>query len=649
MVISQAQRAEAAVTQMLSSARDGGVAARDLRTALEMSRAIASKLIAFQARAAAVLAARESHGDGGAGVLRHATGVPRRQAEGRVRAVRVLDDLPAVRDALEEGKVSFANAARLAEAAEAAGGDVVQADAGLLSDAESMSDDQFAREARRWTARNRPDGGEADYARRRARRWLRIWDGDDGMTQLRGELDPMTGERIRNRLEAEARRLRRSDSRDERRSFPQAMADALDGVTAAGNHIIQSGAGSSADSRDASGADSRDAGGADSRAAGPGADTHGAADGHDASRDADTSSAGGTGNRGAEGRGSGSRGDPDNHEATDHSASRDADTNSADGHGDSDAGGRDAEHHSGGNRGDPSNHETEHHSGGNRGDPGIADVRWSRPIADIAVVSYVDTATGDLVSQLATGEPLPPSVLEQLACNASITGILYDTAGTPLWRGTAKPTATAAQRKALIARDGGCVGCHCHPALCQAHHIRPVSQGGPTRISNMVLVCWNCHYKIHHHQWTVVRRHGRFGLLPPVRTRWGPAHAPDPATEPATPAEAQQKASKRRDSQREAPGRQDPQRETSGRRDPQREAPGQRDPRREAPGRRDPRRETSGRRDPQRKTSGRQDPRREAPGQRDSQQEASQPEPAPAPAAPSPPPVPPIEPLFTLT
>ena len=149
-----------------------------------------------------------------------------------------------------------------------------------------------------------------------------------------------------------------------------------------------------------------------------------------------------------------------------------------------------------------------------------------RPIADIAVVSHVDSATGDLVSQLATGEPLPPSVLEMLACNAAITGVLYDTAGTPLWRGTTKRTATAAQLKALIARDGGCVGCGCHPALCQAHHIRPASQGGPTTISNMVLLCWYCHQRVHHNQWTVARRHGRFEVLPPVRTRWGPARAP---------------------------------------------------------------------------------------------------------------------------
>ena len=504
MVISQAQRAEAAVTQMLSSACDGSVAACDLRTALEMSRAIASKLAAFQARAAAVLAARESHGDGGAGVLRHATGVSRRQAVGRVRTVRVLDDLPVVRDALEAGKVSFANAARMAEASEAAGADAVQADAGLLSDAKSMSDDQFAREARRWVARNRSDGGEADYARRRARRSLRIWDGDDGMTHLRGEFDPMTGERIRNRLEAEARRLRRSDGRDERRSFPQAMADALDGVTATGSDIVQGRGG-----------------------------TNPARSGHSPD-----------GSNNVQGRGGqcpGGRADQSPGNRADQSPG-----NNVQGRGGQSPGGRvgvDAGCRSGNGRDSDADGRRDN---GHNGDAAADNLHRGRPIADIAVVSYVDSGTGDLVSQLATGEPLPPSVLERLACNASITGILYDTNGTPLWRGTSKRTATAAQLRALIARDGGCVGCGCHPALCQAHHIRPASQGGPTTIANMVLLCWDCHHKVHHHQWAVVRRRGRFGLLPPERTRWGPARAPDPPADPPTHEGSRRGASQRR-------------------------------------------------------------------------------------------------------
>lgn len=92
-------------------------------------------------------------------------------------------DMPGVREALESGRVSFANAARLAQAAEGVEASAVEADASLLAKAESMTDDQFAREARRWTASQQADRGEADYQRRRARRWLRLWDGDGGMTQ----------------------------------------------------------------------------------------------------------------------------------------------------------------------------------------------------------------------------------------------------------------------------------------------------------------------------------------------------------------------------------------------------------------------------------------------------------------------------------
>ena len=482
---------------MVACAKSGDATTSDMRVGLERSKALVAMLAVFQTVAAATTAARESHGDGGAGVLRHATGVSRRQAEGRVRTVRVLDDLPAVRDALEAGKVSFANAARLAEASEAAGADAVRADAGLLSDAKSMSDDQFAREARRWAARNRSDRGEADYAQRRARRSLRIWDSDDGMTHLRGELDPVTGERIRNRLEAEAHRLRRSDGRDERRTFPQAMADALDGVTATGSDIVQGR-------------------GRTNRARG----------GHSPNGSNNVQDRGGhspDGSNNAQGRG---RTNPARSgQSPGGRAGGDASCRSGNGR-DSDAGGR--------------------RDNGPDGDAVADNLHRGRPIADIAVVSYVDSGTGDLVSQLATGEPLPPSVLERLACNASITGILYDTNGTPLWRGTSKRTATAAQLRALIARDGGCVGCGCHPALCQAHHIRPASQGGPTTIANMVLLCWDCHYKVHHNQWTVVRRHGRFGLLPPERTRWGPARAPDPAADPPTPEGSRRGASQRR-------------------------------------------------------------------------------------------------------
>ena len=550
--------------QMLAAAGDGNVAACELRIGLEMSKAIASKLAAFQARTAAALAARESHGDGGAGVLRHATGVSRRQAEGQARAVRVLDDMPLLRDALETGKVSFANAARLAEAAEATNADAVQADAELLAKAESMPDDLFSREARRWAARHQPDDGEAVYARRRARRSVRMWDGEDGMTHLRGEFDPVTGERIRNRLEAEARRVRQTDPRSERRSFAQAMADVLDGMTAIGAEVGQYRKRGGADGRGQAGDPKGDTSRKDnsrarssrndnSRARSARADNTQDDNSRDESARADNTrddNSRDDNSRDESARADNTRDDNSRDESSRDESSRDesarADNTRDDNSRDDNSRARSARADN--TQDDNSRDESSPQDSGERShddgrENGGSDIDWiidsigkGKPIADIAVVSHVDSDTGELVSQLATGEPLPPSVLEMLACNASITGILYDTAGTPLWRGTTKRTATAAQLKALIVRDGGCVGCGCHPALCQAHHIKPASQGGPTTISNMVLLCWHCHHKVHHNQWTVARRHGRFELLPPVRTRWGPARAPDPPP-PALPTE----------------------------------------------------------------------------------------------------------------
>lgn len=404
MLIDAVHRAETAVAEMVAYARSGDATTSDMRLGLERSKALVAMLAVFQAAAAATTAVRESHGDGGAGILRHAAGLSRRQAESHVKTAETLESMPTVRDAVESGRVSFANAGHLARAGEKAGADAVQSDAALVSKAESMSEDQFAREARRWVAQHQPDGGEADYKRKREQRSVRFWNGDDGMTHLKAELDPVTGERIRNRLEAEARRLHKADKKSagangaDRRTFQQCMADALDRTTA----------GSVED--------------AERRTGGRGNATH--------------------------------------------------------------------------------------------------------PLADIAVVAHLDDATSRIVAQLASGEPLPASVFEQLMCRSAITPLLYGSNGVPLWRGVTKRSATAAQHQALVARDGGCSGCRANPALCDDHHVRPVSEGGPTDISNMTLLCWDCHIKVHHHGWRVVPAGGGlFEVHPPDRIRHGPAKA----------------------------------------------------------------------------------------------------------------------------
>ena len=155
--------------------------------------------------------------------------------------------------------------------------------------------------------------------------------------------------------------------------------------------------------------------------------------------------------------------------------------------------------------------------------------KGGKPFADICVVAHVDDATGQLIAELPDGVRLPPSVLEQLACNAKFTGVVYDTKGRPIWRAQSVRCATEAQRQLLIARDGGCFACQAHPDMCQAHHVRPVSQGSATSIDNMVLACWNCHTKIHHFDWQIHGPPGRRTLHPPGDTmHFGPARAPDP-------------------------------------------------------------------------------------------------------------------------
>ena len=395
MLIEAVRRVEAAAREMLAAVNGGTMSCAEAREVLAACKSAVAVMSAAQTTAASVVAGVERHGDGGVQVLADAAGLSRRDAHSQVKTAKTIEAAPAVRDAVEEGRVSSANAKRLAEVIEKTSAEAVESDTDLLAKAASMRPEQFTREARRWATDRQADGGEGDYRRLRARRCVRIWDTDDGMVALRGEFDPVAGRRIGNRLQAEARRLydadkKQASSDSERRSFHQCMADALDNLTA------------------------------------------------------------------SDGAGNG------------------------------------------------------------------------RPFADICVVAHVDDETGKLVAELAGGDRLPRAVLEEIACNAKFTGVVYDRDGKPIWRTHSVRTATEAQRQILIAQHGGCFHCGANPAMCQIHHIKPVSQGGSTRLDNMVPVCWDCHQKIHHHRWQIrTSLDGIHALHPPDRVNYGPARAPE--------------------------------------------------------------------------------------------------------------------------
>ena len=238
MLIETTQRVRDGLAELIRLANAADTSTPDLRALLVECKAFGGQLAVLQADTAAGVAARERHGDSGAGVLAQAAGLSRREAAGQVQTAQRLQSMPEVRDAVKSGDISYANAKTLAKASANTSAAQVVEDGELLKKAAGMSPEQFAREADRWTVQRRADGGDDAYRRQRARRRLSFWDGDDGMVHLRGELDPVTGAKVRTRFLQEVERLRRADLHSpgaEPHSFHQRMADALDTLSSHGS------------------------------------------------------------------------------------------------------------------------------------------------------------------------------------------------------------------------------------------------------------------------------------------------------------------------------------------------------------------------------------------------------------------------------
>ncbi len=72
-------------------------------------------------------------------------------------------------------------------------------------------------------------------------------------------------------------------------------------------------------------------------------------------------------------------------------------------------------------------------------------------------------------------------------------------------------------RKAIGARDGGCVipGCCVRAAWCEVHHVVDHARGGPTDASNGVLLCWHHHRTIETSGWEIRMVAGVPNVRPP--------------------------------------------------------------------------------------------------------------------------------------
>jgi len=78
-------------------------------------------------------------------------------------------------------------------------------------------------------------------------------------------------------------------------------------------------------------------------------------------------------------------------------------------------------------------------------------------------------------------------------------------AGQVLDLGRSQRLFTAALRRALALRDGGCAfpGCDRPPAWYDCHHIGFYADGGTTSLDNGVLLCGHHHGVVHRDGWTI--------------------------------------------------------------------------------------------------------------------------------------------------
>ncbi|WP_127130199.1 HNH endonuclease signature motif containing protein [Georgenia sp. SYP-B2076] len=139
---------------------------------------------------------------------------------------------------------------------------------------------------------------------------------------------------------------------------------------------------------------------------------------------------------------------------------------------------------------------------------------------DAAAMADTPTAT------LEDGTILSPALLARLACDSQMHRVVFGPDSEILDAGREQRLFTAAQTRAIIARDKRCQYPHCHapPGEGEIHHsIAWWAQFGSTNINLGVLLCWYHHDWVHAHAITIERRNGHWTFLRPDGTTIGDA------------------------------------------------------------------------------------------------------------------------------
>ncbi|WP_157109212.1 HNH endonuclease signature motif containing protein [Cryobacterium arcticum] len=123
----------------------------------------------------------------------------------------------------------------------------------------------------------------------------------------------------------------------------------------------------------------------------------------------------------------------------------------------------------------------------------------------------VHVSAADLLAGIGVGwidgvdAPLSMKTINQMVDNGGIRPVFFGGNGAVLALGNKARCFSPLQRRAITARDGGCItpGCTCPPQWTEIHHVIPWEQGGRTDIDNGVLLCWYHHHTINTSGWKI--------------------------------------------------------------------------------------------------------------------------------------------------
>jgi hypothetical protein len=138
--------------------------------------------------------------------------------------------------------------------------------------------------------------------------------------------------------------------------------------------------------------------------------------------------------------------------------------------------------------------------------------------------------SGSPAADLEFAEPISTRTVQRLACDASVSRVVFGPGSVIVDAGRARRVVSGPTRRALNARDRQCrwPGCERPASSTAAHHLVHWAMGGPTDLSNMVLLCHRHHWCVHEGGWKLARAEDdRLLALPPTYDYFHRPRAPD--------------------------------------------------------------------------------------------------------------------------